>query len=88
MQPTSEPLSFSAGAVKIKLSSSVRDAVSQDGAILLDVENGSCMSLNVVGAKIWQMLKQEWGGDRIVAALEQEFLAVPTSHCDRTTWIS
>jgi hypothetical protein len=63
----------------VKLSAGVRDAVSADGAILLDIDDGSCLSLNAVGAKIWQMLKQEWQEDRIVVALQQEFTTVPIS---------
>jgi hypothetical protein len=63
----------------VKLSPGVRDAASEDGAILLDIDNGSCLSLNAVGAKIWQMLKQEWQEDRIVMALQQEFTTIPIS---------
>ena len=62
---------------KIKLAASVRDAINPDGAVLLDIEQGLCLSLNVVGAKIWQMLKQDWTGKQIIAALEREFGEVP-----------
>jgi|SRR5579872_3537319 Coenzyme PQQ synthesis protein D (PqqD) len=65
-----------AGA-KVTLADSIRDAANQDGAILLDIEQGLCLSLNVVGAKIWQMLKENYTGDQIIACLAQDFVEVP-----------
>lgn len=64
-------------AAKVKVAASVREAINQDGAVLLDIEQGLCLSLNVVGAKIWQMLKQDCTGEQIIAALEREFGEVP-----------
>jgi hypothetical protein len=62
---------------RVKLSAGIREAFNQDGAVLLDIEQGLCLSLNVVGAKIWQMLKDGCSGELIVAALETEFSAIP-----------
>src|SRR2546423_7552409 len=42
----------------IKLSENVRETITQDGAVLLDIEQGLCFSMNPVGARIWEMLKQ------------------------------
>ena len=36
----------------------VREVASEDGAVLLDVEQGVCFSLNPVGLKIWDLLKK------------------------------
>jgi hypothetical protein len=79
MLPTKQHLLPAISALRVELSSAVRDADSQDGAILLDIDSGSCLSLNAVGAKIWHMLKQNWGGDRVITALKQEFTEVPLS---------
>jgi len=57
----------------IKTADSVRETVNQDGAVLLDIRQGLCFSMNPVGAKIWEMLKNECPPDQIAAALEQEF---------------
>ncbi len=54
----------------------VRETASEDGAVLLDVEQGICFSLNPVGLKIWELLKKRRSLDQIVDALGQEF---PTS---------
>src|ERR1039458_8095163 len=37
----------------------VRETASEDGAVLLDVEQGVCFSLNPVGLRIWELLKIE-----------------------------
>ena len=76
MQHDSQDTDF-ALRMQVELSPSVRDASNQDGAILLDIDSGNCLSLNAVGTKIWQMLKQGWRGDRIVNALQHEFNEMP-----------
>jgi hypothetical protein len=75
LEPSGDARLFTA----VTPSPAVRDITDQTGAVLLDVNNGLCLSLNAVGAKVWQMLKQGLQGDRIVAALRQEFGAVPES---------
>jgi len=77
MSPTSSHADRPLSNLKVTLSPAIRDAVNKDGAILLDVENGSCLSLNTVGARIWDMLKQQWTSERIVAALQHDFAGVP-----------
>jgi hypothetical protein len=42
----------------LKPSASVRKAESQDGAVLLDVRQGLCFSMNPVAALIWEQLGQ------------------------------
>jgi hypothetical protein len=51
----------------------VRETASEDGAVLLDVEQGICFSLNPVGLKIWELLKKRCSLDQIADALGQEF---------------
>jgi hypothetical protein len=54
-------------------SPSVRQTTTQDGAVLLDIEQGVCFSINAVGAKIWEMLKQSQSLNQIVDDLAAEF---------------
>ena len=57
----------------IKVTKGVRETVNQDGAVLLDIEQGLCFSVNPVGTKIWKMIKDGRSVDEIVDALEEEF---------------
>jgi hypothetical protein len=52
----------------------VRETASEDGAVLLDIEQGVCFSLNPIGLRIWELLKKQYSLDQIAAALGQEFL--------------
>jgi hypothetical protein len=56
----------------------VRETTSEDGAVLLDIEQGVCFSLNPVGLRIWELLKKQCSLDQIADALGQEF-SVPRS---------
>lgn len=55
------------------ISPGVRETVSEDGAVLLDVEQGICFSLNPVGLRIWELLKKRCSLDQIADALGREF---------------
>lgn len=57
-------------------SDSVRDVGTDDGAVLLDMRQGLCLSLTPVGAKIWQRLKSGASVDEIVGCLSVEFQEV------------
>jgi hypothetical protein len=57
----------------IKIAKGVRETVNQDGAVLLDIEQGLWFSLNPVGAKIWEMVKDGHSVDEIADTLEKEF---------------
>jgi hypothetical protein len=67
----------------------VREVVSEDGAVLLDIEQGMCFSLNPVGLKIWELLKKRCSLEQIADALGQEF-PVSRSHlvADATEFIA
>src|SRR5580693_6967311 len=56
----------------------VRETASADGAVLLDIEQGICFSLNPVGLRIWELLKKRCSLDQIADALGREF-SVPRS---------
>jgi len=51
----------------------IRETASEDGAVLLDIEQGICFSLNPVGLKIWELLKSNSSVDQITDALGQDF---------------
>jgi hypothetical protein len=40
----------------------VRTTLSEDGAVLLDIEKGICYSLNVVAARIWTTIQSSPNG--------------------------
>lgn len=51
----------------------VRETANEDGAVLLDPEQGICFSLNPVGLKIWDQLKQHRSVGQIADTLAAEF---------------
>jgi hypothetical protein len=57
----------------ISISPRVKQTESEDGAVLLDIEQGICFSLNAVGLKIWEMLKRQSPIGQIADSLAQEF---------------
>jgi hypothetical protein len=57
----------------IVIATGVRETASEDGAVLLDIEQGICFSLNPVGLKIWELLKKRYSIDQIADALAQDF---------------
>lgn len=56
----------------MRISDAVRDTIGQDGAVLLDTRQGLCFSMNPVGARIWQLLKEGNSPDVIVDVLKRE----------------
>ena len=57
----------------LTISSSVRLTKSQDGGVLLDVEQGEIFRLNPVGTRIIELLKEGHGGPSLTRALSCEF---------------
>jgi hypothetical protein len=57
----------------ITIAPGVRETASVDGAVLLDINQGICFSLNPVGLKIWEMLKQHYGLEQMLDSLECDF---------------
>jgi hypothetical protein len=56
----------------------IRETASEDGAVLLDIDQGICFSLNPVGLKIWELLKKRCSVEQIADTLATEF-SVPRS---------
>ncbi len=58
------------------ISPDVRSTQSEDGAVLLDIRQGLCFSLNVVGAKVWEKLAASQTGitlSQLVSELAPQF---------------
>ena len=51
----------------------VRETASQDGAVLLDIEQGICFSINPIGLRIWEMLKRQYSIEQMADSLERDF---------------
>jgi len=58
---------------RLSIPSSVKETASEDGAVLLDVEQGVCFSLNSSGLRIWTLLKQGNNIDQIADALQADY---------------
>jgi hypothetical protein len=66
-------MSTSHTAPILRPSNSVREVETPDGAALLDIRQGLCLSLNTVGAEIWRLLKLENSVNEIATQLATEF---------------
>jgi hypothetical protein len=53
----------------IRLSQSVRTAVSPDGAVVLDVKHGHMYRANPIGSKILELLKRGFSQARIIGEI-------------------
>ncbi len=51
----------------------IHSCVNQDGATLLDVEQGIVVTLNPVGGRIWQLLSQGETADRACQIIAAEY---------------
>jgi hypothetical protein len=56
-----------------KISNSVRSTHGQDGAIVLDVQQGQMFNLNLVGSKILELLESGSTESDIVSVIVREF---------------
>jgi hypothetical protein len=61
------------GAVMYRVSDTVRSTHNQDGAIVLDIREGQMFTLNFVGSRILQLLKNGYTESRIVDEISREF---------------
>ena len=60
-----------------RISTSIRSTHGQDGAIVLDVEQGQMFNLNLVGSKILELLESGSAETDIVNVISREFNASP-----------
>ncbi len=58
-----------------RISNGVRSTHGQDGAIVLDVEQGQMFNLNLVGSKILELLESGSAETDIVSTISKEFNA-------------
>jgi hypothetical protein len=58
---------------ELKPAESIRVIQTEDGAALLDVQQGVCFSLNKLGIRIWEFLKADASLDDIASNLATEF---------------
>jgi hypothetical protein len=56
-----------------QVSQSVRASITQDGAVLIDVDQGKIFSLNVTGSVVWAQLAQGCDPDEIADAISKEY---------------
>lgn len=56
-----------------RVSDSVRSTHGQDGAVVLDVEQGQMFNLNLVGSKILELLEKGSDEADIVIAISKDF---------------
>ena len=57
----------------LRPSTEIRNINTQDGAVLLDIHQGLCFSMNPVAAKIWDMLRANHSVDYIADVIAEEF---------------
>lgn len=56
-----------------RISDTIRRADTQDGGILLDVLHGQMFCLNVVGAKILEMMRRGYDESRIADEISRDY---------------
>jgi len=57
----------------MKISKNVRTTITQDGAVLMNIEEGSMLTLNPTGSIIWQQIGEGRAPAQIAAHLAAEF---------------
>jgi Coenzyme PQQ synthesis protein D (PqqD) len=60
-----------------KVSGAVRSTHGQDGAIVLDVQQGHMFNLNIVGSRILELLEHGSAESEVVKVISREFNAAP-----------
>ena len=65
-------MNSAATSVDLRPSARVRNVNTPDGAVLLDINQGLCFSMNPVGARIWDLLKTNHCVDEIADTLASE----------------
>jgi hypothetical protein len=57
----------------MQISENVRAMINQDGAVLLDIDKGQMIGLNISASRIWEKLQCHLPFDEIVTDLSEEF---------------
>lgn len=71
------PESSNWASLMLTISPSIRLAKSQDGGVLLDVEQGTMFSLNLVGARVIELLQEGHDPSSLADTIASEFHASP-----------
>ncbi|HEU5413308.1 MAG TPA: PqqD family protein [Candidatus Angelobacter sp.] len=76
------------GDFSLQIPSSIKETASEDGGVLLDIDRGICFSLNSVGLKIWESLKEGCSIDQIAEKLRREYsISYEQAFADLRTFI-
>ncbi len=57
----------------MRISENIRTSFNQDGAVLMDIQGGSMLTLNPIGSIIWQQLSDGRTPEQIASHLASEF---------------
>src|SRR5712691_3892144 len=57
----------------MRISENIRTSFNQDGAVLMDIQGRSMLTLNPIGSIIWQQLSDGRSQEQIAAHLASEF---------------
>src|SRR5260370_36898561 len=57
----------------MRISENIRTSFNQDGAVLMDIQGGSMLTLNPIGSIIWRQLSDGRSPERIAEHLALEF---------------
>jgi hypothetical protein len=57
----------------LKLSEQIRSTHNQDGAVVLDIRQGQMFRLNLVGSRMFELLKLGYPESRIADEISREF---------------
>jgi len=57
----------------MRISENIRTSFNQDGAVLMDIQGGSMLTLNPIGSIIWQQLSDGRSPEQIAEHLALEF---------------
>ena len=72
-EPENQSMGVPIQAFALRPSHSIRQTDTQDGAVLLDVEQGICFSMNLIGTLIWKLLGSGSRPDEIAQHLATTF---------------
>jgi hypothetical protein len=61
-----------------KVSPSVRSSITEDGAVLIDIECGKIFSLNPTGGAIWAQIEQGSDLDEIAGTIARSYNIEPS----------
>ncbi len=74
---------------RVRVSQAVRASISGDGLVLLDVQGGLVLASNPVGARIWQLVEQEFTRLEIARQMARDYnVPVERAHRDVVAFVA